>query len=119
MQSELNAPSKVIRCGHEASPVLDAARLSECIPMDETQFAVVQSIYTLGGLIGALITGPLATRYGRLLTMRLTTIVFILGPAAESLASNIPIMIVGRLLSGVGAGASTVVCPICCGDITT
>lgn len=86
--------------------------------MDETQFAVVQSIYTLGGLIGALIAGPLATKYGRLLTMRLTTIVFILGPVAESLASNIPVMIVGRLLSGVGAGASTVVCPIYVAEIS-
>lgn len=110
--SELNAPSKVIRCGHEVLPTVVATQLPQCIAMDETQFALVQSIYTLGGLVGALIAGPVATKYGRLLTMRLTTIVFILGPAAESLASTIPIMSIGRFLSGVGAGASTVVCPI-------
>jgi sugar porter (SP) family MFS transporter len=86
--------------------------------MNPTEFALIQSIYTLGGLVGALIAGPLATKYGRLLTMRLTTIVFILGPAAEALAANIPVMSVGRFLSGVGAGASTVVCPIYVAEIS-
>lgn len=95
-----------------------AAQLPQCIPMNGNEFALVQSIYTLGGLVGALIAGPMATKYGRLLTMRLTTIVFILGPAAEALASNIPIMSVGRVLSGIGAGASTVVCPIYVAEIS-
>lgn len=86
--------------------------------MNRTQFAVVQSIYTLGGLIGALIAGPISTRYGRLLSMRLNTIFLILGPAAEALAANISIMSIGRFLSGVGSGASTVVCPIYVAEIS-
>jgi sugar porter (SP) family MFS transporter len=86
--------------------------------MGTTQLAVVQSIYTLGGLFGALVAGPLATKYGRLATMRLTTIVFILGPIAEALASNVPVISAGRLLSGIGAGASTVVCPIYISEIS-
>lgn len=86
--------------------------------MDRTEFAVIQSIFTLGGLVGSLVAGPIATKHGRLLTMRLATIVFILGPAAEALASNIPIMSAGRFLSGVGAGASTVVCPIYVAEIS-
>ncbi len=118
MQSELNAPSKVIRCEGKSPPAITAAQLPECIPMNKTEFALIQSIYTLGGLVGALIAGPIATEYGRLLTMRLATIVFILGPAAEALASNIPIMSFGRFLSGVGAGASTVVCPIYVAEIS-
>jgi sugar porter (SP) family MFS transporter len=86
--------------------------------MNGNEFALVQSIYTLGGLAGALLAGPMATKYGRLFTMRLTTIVFILGPAAEALAVNIPVMSVGRFLSGIGAGASTVVCPIYVAEIS-
>jgi sugar porter (SP) family MFS transporter len=86
--------------------------------MNPSQFAVVQSVYTLGGLIGALLAGPMSTKYGRLLTMRSTTLFFLLGGVAESLASNIPILGIGRLLSGVGAGASTVVCPIYVAEIS-
>lgn len=118
LQSELNAPSKVIRCPQKDSASFTAAELPHCMPMNSTEFAVVQSIYTLGGLVGALISGPMATKYGRLLTMRATTIFFILGPLAEAMASNIPIMSIGRLLSGVGAGASTVVCPIYVSEIS-
>ncbi len=116
--SELNAPADVIRCEHKSSPASTAAQLPQCISMNGNEFALVQSIYTLGGLVGALMAGPIATKYGRLLTMRLTTIVFILGPAAEALASNVSVMSVGRFLSGIGAGASTVVCPIYVAEIS-
>lgn len=116
--SELNAPSKVVRCAEKNSRAIAGAELPQCIPMNESEFALVQSVYTLGGLVGALISGPIATKYGRLFTMRLTTAVFILGPIAEALAANIPIISFGRFLSGVGAGASTVVCPIYVAEIS-
>ena len=80
--------------------------------MTTSQFAVVSSIYTLGGLLGALSSGPCCNKYGRLLTMRLTTLFFVLGPLFESLAGNIGVIIFGRFLSGVGAGAAIVVVPI-------
>lgn len=72
----------------------------------------MSSIYTLGGLLGALSSGPCCNKYGRLLTMRLTTVFFVLGPVFESLAGNIGVIIAGRVLSGVGAGAAIVVVPI-------
>jgi MFS family permease len=85
--------------------------------MDAAQFALVSSIFTLGGLLGALASGPISTRYGRLLAMRITSILYILGSTCETLASDIPMMIIGRLLSGVGAGASLVVVPIYISEI--
>jgi MFS family permease len=44
--------------------------------------------------------------------MRLTAIFYMLGSGLEAAAMNIPIMAIGRLLSGVGAGASLVVVPL-------
>ena len=80
--------------------------------MNTDQFAVVSSMYTLGGLLGALAAGPLCNKFGRLLTMRLTTIFFIIGPILESAAPNIGLLAFGRVLSGLGAGAAVVVVPI-------
>ena len=80
--------------------------------MSEGTFSVVSSIYTLGGLIGALASGPCSTKLGRLVTMRAATTFLILGPVFESLANTAVVMSVGRVVSGIGAGAAIVVVPI-------
>jgi MFS family permease len=85
--------------------------------MSHTEWGVVGSMYTLGGLLGALSAGPSAGRYGRRMTMQLTTLFFIIGPAFEALSPSIGVMAFGRLLSGVGAGASVVVVPIYISEI--
>ncbi|KAL2047844.1 hypothetical protein ABVK25_011300 [Lepraria finkii] len=111
--AELNAPQDVITC--EKKSVTSSAlnpSLPQCISMNTDQFAVITSIFTLGGLVGALIAGPCCTQYGRLLTMRLTTTFFVVGPIFEALAPSISVMSIGRFISGIGAGSSLVVGPI-------
>ncbi|KAH8671681.1 major facilitator superfamily domain-containing protein [Xylariales sp. PMI_506] len=127
--AELNAPQDVITChkksistrlisaalGVFSSPdgtTRRAADLPDCIPMDAAAFAVVSSIFTLGGLIGALAAGPLSSARGRLFAMRATSALFLLGSAVETLAASIPVLAAGRLLTGIGAGASTVIVPL-------
>lgn len=85
--------------------------------MNPSQFGLVSSIYTLGGLLGALLAGPIATKSGRLLALRATTVFFILGSIAEALSSGIAVFSIGRFLAGVGAGASIVVGPIFVSEI--
>lgn len=89
----------------------------QCIEMNTSQFALVSSIYTLGGFLGALCGGPCCNRYGRLISMRLTTILFVVGPCFESLATNIGLISIGRFFSGIGAGAAIVVVPIYISEI--
>ncbi|EAW21169.1 putative MFS glucose transporter [Aspergillus fischeri NRRL 181] len=118
--AELNAPQAVITCERKSIHSTASAlfrTLPQCIPMNPSQFGLVSSIYTLGGLLGALLAGPVSTKHGRLFALRATTIFFILGPAAETFAPSIPILSVGRLLSGVGAGAAIVVGPIYISEI--
>jgi sugar porter (SP) family MFS transporter len=85
--------------------------------MNTAQFSLVSSIYTLGGLLGALLAGPVSAKKGRLPTLRATTLFFIVGSVMESLATSIPLMTFGRLFSGVGAGAAIVVGPIFISEI--
>lgn len=121
---ELNAPQDVITCRkksisarlvHAAAHVRSdavASDLADCIQMDNVQFAVVSSAFTVGGLFGALAAGPISSAKGRLLAMRLTSLMFILGSVIEAVAASVAVMSIGRVFSGAGAGAATVIVPI-------
>ena len=85
--------------------------------MTPTQWGVVGSMYTLGGLIGALSAAPLAGKYGRLRAMQMTTLFFTIGPAFEALSPSIAVMAFGRLVSGIGAGAAVVIVPLYISEI--
>lgn len=126
--AELNAPQKVVSCVQKSlrSENSETARdvvirgidgLPQCIPMDALQFGVVTSFFTLGGLVGALLAGPLTAKQGRLRTMLITGLFAAIGPVFETLASSIAVLAIGRFLSGVGAGAATVVVPIYISEI--
>lgn len=130
--AELNAPQDVITCRRESisasaltrfytyfqdqhqgdATTSSLAHLPQCIPMNPTQFGLVSSFFTLGGLLGALSAGPLGAKYGRLPTMLYTTAFFIAGSVLEALAPNIGLMTFGRFVSGLGAGASVVIVPL-------
>lgn len=117
LQAELNAPQDVITC--KKKDIIERATpgLPHCIPMNATQLGLVSSIFTLGGLLGAIAAGPMSARYGRLRPMRLITAFFISGPIAEALAPNVATMAIGRFLAGVGAGAAVVIVPIYISEI--
>lgn len=127
--AELNAPQDVITCQRDSIGASAFARfvnyfqqheaarsavpgLPQCIEMNPTQFGLVSSFFTLGGLLGALSAGPFGAKYGRLRTMLYNTAFFMLGPILEALAPNIGVMTVGRFISGLGAGAAVVIVPL-------
>jgi sugar porter (SP) family MFS transporter len=85
--------------------------------MSAAEIGFVSSMFTLGGLIGALGAGPISDKRGRVFAMHLTALFFILGPIFESLAPSIWVMAAGRVISGLGAGASVVVVPIYVSEI--
>ncbi|KAF1821083.1 general substrate transporter [Dissoconium aciculare CBS 342.82] len=124
--AELNAPQEVITCVKKGRGTSSAIRdglesrsigLPQCIPMDALQFGMVTSFFTLGGLAGALLAGPMTAKRGRLPTMALTATFAVTGPTFEALAPSFGALAVGRFLSGVGAGAATVVAPIYISEI--
>jgi MFS family permease len=116
--AELNTPGEVITCKRKSLFSPTSTALPQCIKMNPTEIGLVSSIFTLGGFIGALTGGPCSSRLGRLRTMQLTTLFFVIGPVFEAMAPSIPVMAFGRLISGVGAGASVVVVPIYISEIS-
>lgn len=86
--------------------------------MSEAAFATISSVFTVGGLAGALAAGPFASKRGRLPAMRMTALLYIVGAAVEALAGSVVSMSVGRVVSGLGAGASTVIVPLYISEIS-
>ncbi|KIW17740.1 hypothetical protein PV08_04935 [Exophiala spinifera] len=114
---ELNAPQAVITCKVDKLPTYGVYGLSRCIPMTSGQWGLVQSIFTIGGLFGACFSGFIATKFGRLFAIKWLTFFLGMGPIAEALANKMWVLTMGRALSGLGAGAATVVCPIYISEI--
>lgn len=86
--------------------------------MSEAVFVVVSSIFTLGGLIGALTSGPASSKYGRRRAMQGVAAFFAVGSFLEAIATNVPMIAIGRLLSGIGAGSAVVVGPIYVAEVS-
>ncbi|KAK4151869.1 major facilitator superfamily domain-containing protein [Chaetomidium leptoderma] len=117
--AELNAPQDVITCQRKSvSTIKKVMSLGsetgsdDCIPMTPASFAAISAVFTVGGLIGALAAGPFTSRRGRRLPMQATAVFYLVGSAIETFASSVPVMIVARFLTGIGAGASTVIVPL-------
>lgn len=85
--------------------------------MTEAEFATISSMFTLGGLLGALAAGPMSSRYGRRPAMRVTALLYIIGSLVETFSPAVWLMSFGRLFSGLAAGASTVIVPLYISEI--
>lgn len=65
-----------------------------------------------GGALATLFSGPFADRFGRRFSINVSAIVFILGTIFLMLAANFSMVMIGRLIQGVGIGILTIVVPL-------
>ncbi|KAK6526218.1 hypothetical protein TWF694_004836 [Orbilia ellipsospora] len=80
--------------------------------MSEQEFGLVTSIFSVGGLFGAVTAGSIANKYGRKRAALFNSAGFIIGPILMALATNITTLSIGRIISGVSAGSSVVIAPL-------
>ncbi len=80
--------------------------------LDLFMLQVVTSWVTLGALVGSLIAGMLGDAIGRKRTMLLAGALFTLGAAVQSLAPGELVLVVGRLVIGIGVGVAAVAAPL-------
>ncbi|KAK1923400.1 putative vacuolar membrane protein [Papiliotrema laurentii] len=84
-----------------------------------TQFGIIVTIYTLGGLVGSLGSDAVTQRYGRVGTFRIAETLFVLGTAAVGLSNVMWLMALGRVAVGIGAGLSLVSVPLFLAEVFT
>jgi SP family arabinose:H+ symporter-like MFS transporter len=77
--------------------------------------AMASALY--GTVVGSLIGGWPADRFGRKATLLWIGILYFLGAAGSALATNVGIFIFARVIGGLGIGISTVVAPMYISEI--
>ncbi|KAB5539397.1 general substrate transporter [Coniochaeta sp. 2T2.1] len=64
----------------------------------------IVSVYTAGGAVGCLLSGPIGNRWGRRGTMRIGAVVAALGTTLQTAAQETVLLIIGRLIAGLAIG---------------
>ncbi|KAJ8114786.1 hypothetical protein OPT61_g3411 [Boeremia exigua] len=73
---------------------------------------LVTSLTSGGALVGAVIAGMIADKYGRKLPIWLACIVFVIGTTLQTAAFHLPQFAVGRFVVGLGVGSAAMVVPL-------
>ncbi|AEJ40156.1 sugar transporter [Sulfobacillus acidophilus TPY] len=81
------------------------------------QTGLVASSVDLGAMIGVLVAGFLGDRVGRKNALFTAGITFMLSGVVSALAPNVPTLIVGRLIGGIGIGLASLLSPLYIAEI--
>lgn len=103
----------------------DTAVISGTIGPLETQFQLspamlgwTVSSVLLGSVFGAAVAGPLSDRHGRKLVLILSAALFLISALGSATAPSLSLLIVARLVGGVGVGFAGMVCPLYIAEIS-
>jgi sugar porter (SP) family MFS transporter len=72
-------------------------------------FAVASAL--LGAAAGAMTAGRLADRIGRLAVMKIAAVLFFISAIGTGLAANIEMIVLFRIVGGIGVGVASVIAP--------
>jgi sugar porter (SP) family MFS transporter len=97
----------------------DTGVISGALLFIRTEFALspgmqglVAGIALVGAATGAAVAGGLSDRFGRRKVILVTGIIFLLGSLVGALAPDLSILILGRLMVGVGIGIASMLTPL-------
>jgi MFS family permease len=72
----------------------------------------VVAVLEIGAFISSLLVGRVGDMIGRRRTILYGSIVFFIGGAFQTFATGIPMMMIGRIIAGLGVGALSTIVPV-------
>ncbi len=92
--------------------------LKHVFHLDDAGLGITVTTALIGTILGALITGKPADKYGRKNVLFAIGILYIIGSFGSALAPNYATLIIARFLGGIGVGASSVCAPIYTAEVS-
>lgn len=90
-----------------------------CFEVDKFSWGFVAGVLCVGALIGSLTTGWIADRVGRRKAIIYTNLPYILGLSTIVFAQNLTMLLIGRILVGLGVGSACIAVPLYLTEIST
>ena len=78
--------------------------IKDSLHIGNVQLTAINTATVIGGLIGRLLAGWLADRYGRRFSLSLNLLIYTLGGLLSAVAFNYEMLLVSRLIVGIGIG---------------
>jgi len=103
----------------------DASVISGVVQFIEPQFDLTKlqlgwsvSSLTLMATLAMLVSGPISDRLGRRTVLKYAAILFSLSAVGSALAPNFVMLVLARMLGGIGVGASLIIAPVFIAEIS-
>lgn len=92
--------------------------LTECFHLDDWGLGLTVSSAVWATALGALVSGWIAERFGRVFGLRLAAAFFVMSGIGCALAWNWSSLVAFRALGGLAVGFSTVICPMYIAEVS-
>ena len=102
----------------------DASVISGVVKFIETQFSLSKielgwavSSLTLTATLAMMVSGPLSDRIGRRRVLFLAAVLYAVSAIASALAPSFVVLVIARMIGGLGVGASLIIAPMYIAEI--
>ncbi|WP_455925214.1 sugar porter family MFS transporter [Pseudomonas putida] len=100
-----------------ALPFMTLAPAQGGLGLNPFSEGLITSSLIVGAAFGSLASGYISDRFGRRLTLRLLSVLFIVGALGTALAPSIAFMIAARLVLGIAVGGGSATVPVFIAEI--
>ena len=85
----------------------------------KAEIGTVVAILEIGALIASLLVGKIGDIIGRRRTILYGSLIFLVGGALQTFATSLSMMMLGRIIAGLGVGALSTIVPVFQSEIST